>query len=270
MAQPAQEGLVPAKPETPPDTELRETLVEHLDELRTRVLRVVGFVSLGWVAGYFFQMPVYGFLARPLLVRSGPSGNVQIVFNSFTEPFLLKLQLAFMIGLVAAAPFVILQVWGFVRPGLTKPEQKLARILAPMSVLLFLFGIVVAWSITPFAFRWFLSYLEDYGGAKLFQNPRMYVLFLLKMGLAFGAAFQLPVVLVILSRLGLVTEAFLWKHWRHAFVIIAFCSMVLSPSNDAFTMLMMFIPMCLLYFGSITAIRVIGRPARGRAGAAGG
>lgn len=242
------------------ELELRATLVDHLDELRDRILRSLMAVALCWVAGYYVEPYVYPLLIGPL--KQVKSANVEEVFRNFAAPFFLRLQVGLILGLIIAAPIVTLQLWAFIRPGLKKTEQRIARIVGPASILLFLFGIALAWYILPMGFRWFLGYMEDFQGAKLYQDPKEYVSFVLKMFLAFGAGFQLPIVMVALVKLGILSEEFLWRNWRQATVFIAVGAMILTPSGDVFSMMMMFLPMLMLYFGSAVVIRVLSRPKR--------
>lgn len=241
--------------------EVRATLVDHLDELRTRILRCVVAIAIGWIIGYFIEPWVYEALTQPLLAAK-KAGNLELVFQTFGAPFFLKLTLGLMIGVILCAPFIVLQIWGFVKPGLKINERKIARMVGPASVVLFFLGVALAWLILPVGFRWFLSFLGDFEGAKLYQDPRSYVNFVLLMFLAFGAGFQLPIILIAMVRLGVLSEEFLWKNWRQATVVIAVASMLITPSGDAFSMLMMFIPMMLLYFGTAVFIRALSRKDR--------
>ncbi|MEP0765302.1 MAG: twin-arginine translocase subunit TatC [Fimbriimonadia bacterium] len=258
-------GQAPSEEALPDPEEKRGTIVEHLDELRTRIINSLIAVALGWVIGYAVEPFVYEALAAPLLEYAKHGKGVEIVFSNFAAPFFLRFQLGLVMGLVLVAPFLALQVWGFVAPGLTRGERRIVRTIAPISVVLFFLGVALAWYVLPAAFKFFLRFLEDFADAKLYQDPKAYVFFVVKMFIAFGAGFQLPVLLVGLARLGVITEEIVWRYWRHALVGIAFASMILTPSGDAFSMMVLFIPLSLLYFGSGGVIRLLSVRDRRRA-----
>jgi len=109
----------------------------------------------------------------------------------------------------------------------------------------------------PMAIRWFLSYLADIPGAVLFQNPLTYIVFTVKMMLAFGLVFQLPVVLMFLGKVGIITSALMVKYWRQITVGLFTVAMVVAPSNDPGTMLALAIPLTLLFLGSIWLVRLV-------------
>jgi sec-independent protein translocase protein TatC len=248
--------------------EVRATLVEHLEELRARILRCVTLMAIGWVIGFFAEPYVYTALADPLLALRSEGAPIEIVFPNFATPFFLKFHLGLVIGLVLVAPFIVAQLWAFLRPGLRPNERRIVRIVSPISIVLFFGGVALAWYILPRAFQFFLSFLNDFGGAKLYQDPKAYVFFVLKMFLAFGMGFQLPILIVVLAKLDLITEESLWKYWRQAVVGMAVAAMVLTPTGDVFSMLTMLVPLSILYFGSIGVVRAVTRRARRQALAA--
>src|SRR5579862_8551851 len=162
-------ALLKGKPKgTPPSSEdpeeFRATLIEHLDELRKRVMRSLGLLVAGWVAGWYLEPWVYksinDVVLRAILKRLPPGTEYKTVFHQATEPFLLMLRLSFMIGVVLAFPFIVLQLWGFIAPGLKSMEKKIVRNVAPISVVLFAMGATFCWFVLPSAFTWFVSYLD--------------------------------------------------------------------------------------------------------------
>lgn len=252
----------------PDDPEANKaTLVEHLDELRARILRSISIVVAGWVAGWFVQDPVFqyleGILKDPSVVPTGVRPP-EFVFTDVTQPFFLKLKLSFIIGLIAAGPFVIWQLWGFVRPALKKNERKALRKVVPFSVFLFLFGVCGAFVILKPAVRWFMGFLLDFAGASLLQTPGAFTSFVLKMILAFGIGFQLPVIVWFLARIGLLTSEVLWKQWRIALVAIIVFVMMLTPGGDVFSNVMLGVPLLLMYFITIIVIGIGEKKRRAR------
>src|SRR5262249_4296740 len=128
----------------------------------------------------------------------------QDVFSNVTEAFMLKLKLSFMVGLIIVLPFALLQIWGFVSPALKPNEKKPFKVLAPISVLLFATGVGFGWWVTPNALRWFTSYVEEFPGTALYQQPGLLIFFVMKMLLAFGLSFELPLIVYALGALGLL------------------------------------------------------------------
>ncbi|MDW8289672.1 MAG: twin-arginine translocase subunit TatC, partial [Armatimonadota bacterium] len=167
----------------------------------------------------------------------------------------LRLKLSFVVGLILAAPYVTYQIWAFVAPGLTRSERRVVKMFLPFSALLFVMGVVLGYLFLPAAIRWFLSYLADYGNATLLQNPLSYVLLAVKILLAFGLCFQLPIVLIILAKLGLVSSKRLMTYWRHAVVLIFAVAAVVTPTNDPLSLMVMALPMIFLYFFTVGVVK---------------
>ncbi len=229
-------------------------LTEHLEELRTRIVRSLFAIFVGWVVGYILFPAVYHLISLPL---QEPLRRVEgrTVFLHFADPFFLRLKLSFVVGLILTAPYVTYQIWAFVAPGLTRSERRVVRMFLPFSGLLFLMGVVLGYFFLPAAIRWFLSYLADYGNATLLQNPLSYVLLAVKILLAFGISFQLPIVLIILAKLGLVSSKRLLTYWRHAIVVIFTFAAIVTPTNDPLSLMVMALPMVFLYFLTIGVVK---------------
>ena len=180
-------------------------------------------------------------------------------FRSFHEAFMVRLKISMVFGLILVLPMVLWELALFVTPALTPQERRPLRLLAPISVLLLIFGVTIAYFTMFFAMRWFLSYLGDFDADTiLMQDPNEYVLFFLKMMAAFGIAFQLPVVLMGGAFICLITSQGLAKHWRWG-VVIAALGGLFTPSNDLFSMALMSIPLLILYFLSILLVKVVER-----------
>ncbi len=239
--------------------EFRATLIEHLDELRGRIMRSLILVVAGWVAGWYLEPWVYIAIDGPVTraVKSRlPKGTIyQPMLPQAYDAFLIQLRLSFMIGVILAFPFVALQLWGFIAPGLKSLERRVIQTVAPVSVLLFAMGAFFCWLVVPSAFIWFVTYFDNFPGVALFQHAGDLVFFVLKMELAFGVGFQLPLVVFIIGKIGLLTPDTLMKNWRQATVAIFVIAMIVTPSNDPLTMLMMAIPLSILFIISVYALK---------------
>lgn len=246
-----------------PPEELRATLIEHLEELRTRLVRSIWCIVIGWVAGWFLQKPVYDLFNNIVAKGIKDSGvdpkKYQEAFTHFTQPFIFQMKFSFIIGLVIALPIVMVQLWGFIAPGLRESEKRPLKRIAPFSVLLFATGAGFCWWCLPAAVAWFIGYLENFPGATLMQEPGSMVLFMVKLMLAFGLGFQLPVIVYGLGAIGALSAQTLAKYWRHGTVFVFLLSAILTPSNDPLTMLMMAIPLSILFMISVWAVKIVQR-----------
>ena len=224
-------------------------------------------LCVAWVAGWWAVLPVYryveGRIDRAITEALHGRAVYQPVIHETTAAFMLKFKLSFYIALIVALPYIVLQVWGFVAPALKDNEQKPFKRLAPLSVLLFLIGAGFAWSIVPSAFGWFASYVEDFPGVNINQEAGSQVFLVAKMLLAFGVAFQLPLIVYGIGMAGLLSADTLLKYWRHGATGIFILSMLITPSQDPVSMLMMAIPLTILFIGSVYAVKFMqGKKAR--------
>lgn len=235
-------------------------LTEHLAELRSRIFRIIFYAFAGAIACYYKFEAIYGFLSRPL-INGIRNHNIkwQIAVPDFMTAFFVVLQISIVAGIIAVAPLIIIEVYGFIAPALTRQEKRPLLYVAPMSIVLFAAGVFLAYWVAPLAINWFVDYIRLFPNAILNQDPQTYVLFMLKMMGIFGAVFQLPIMLMFLAWIGLLRSAGMKKTWRHAIVAISVVGLVVTPSNDWFTMLVMIIPVILLYLGSIWLVQLIER-----------
>jgi sec-independent protein translocase protein TatC len=231
-------------------------LWEHLSELRGRIVRVLLYLIVGAIACWFLYPSLSALIQKPFdpLVQKY---HVKLVFEHITGPFMLHLQIAVISGLILALPFLTLEMWGFVAPGLTREERKGFYFVVPLSLFFFFLGVATAYVILPSAFSYFASFLIP--GTILYQDPVKYWTFVAKMLLAFGIVFQLPVVLMFLGWIGLVDTRMMKKNWRHAIVGCSVLAAVATPSNDAPSMIMMGVPLIILYFASIWLVGIVER-----------
>ena len=237
----------------------RADLISHLSELRGRLLRVILYALAGTLLVWIFFDPLYSFLVRPITEPLARMGG-QLTVRGLLEGLLVKCQIALVGGLLLAAPLILWELWAFAAPGLTAGERRAIRPLLPVSGLLFLLGVALGYLITGPSVAWLLRYIPPSTQAWLTLNET--VLLMLKFYLAFGLSFQLPIVIVILAKLGIVDSRLLIKRWREAVVAVFLLAALITPSWDPLTMTVCALPMVALYLGTIGAVKLIERSQR--------
>lgn len=240
--------------------------LDHLEELRWRLIWALGAVMICAIAGYFLvtRLDVLGILVAP--IEPFLKGT-KLKYLSPTEPFFITLKLAVAVGLLLASPIVIYQVWAFLAPALMPSEKRVIVPALYMGLVLFAIGVVMSYELVlPMT----LSFTMSYQTESLEQSIVIgeYLGFVTRLLLAFGAVFELPVVVLILSALGLVTPEFLSSKRKHAIVIITVVASVLTPGDVITLTVMMMAPLVLLYEFSIVLSRLVTRRRRRLADAA--
>jgi len=232
-----------------------ESLISHLVELRTRLLKAAAAVMLAFLALVPFAKQLYSGLARPLLVHL-PEGSTMVAIDVAT-PFLVPIKLAFFTALVVMMPVVLYQIWAFVAPGLYRNEQRLARPLLVSATLLFYLGCAFAYFLVlPAVFTFLIAVAPE--GVAIATDLSHYLDFVLALFLAFGLCFEIPVAIVILVALGVVTPDALVKNRRYVIVGAFVVAAVLTPPDVA-SQLMLAIPMCGLYEVGVLVARALAR-----------
>ncbi|MEO8422805.1 MAG: twin-arginine translocase subunit TatC [Actinomycetota bacterium] len=236
------------------------TLVEHLEELRHRLVVCILAVAGGAVVGWFLYGPALDLVLKPYCdywETTDPKLRINqscsLFFNEPLGAMVVKLKIVVFIGLVAALPVLLYQLWMFIVPGLTKKERRMAIPFVGSSVLLFALGALFAYITLPKG----LNFLLGFAGSDfipLLTGDR-FITFVILVAVAFGLAFEFPVLLVFLELVGVVTSQKLRKWRRYSILGIAIFAAVITPSSDPYTMLAMTIPMCLFYEAAI----IIGR-----------
>ncbi len=229
------------------------TLVEHLTDLRYRLVKSLQGIVVGVGIGIYFSEDLFKVIRRPILPYLGDNGG--LVFTGVMDKFLAHLKVGALAGLILTCPYWLYHVWQFVSPALYKKERKYAFFFILAGSLLFLLGVCfVYFLVFPAAFE----YLFSIGGSvdKPMITIDEYLGFFSLMVVMFGLAFELPMVLVVLALLGLFDAAFLKKQRRIAVVILAVVAAVMSPP-DAMSMMMMWLPMVIFYEASIWIIHFL-------------
>lgn len=216
--------------------------LDHLEELRWRIIKSAISVVILTIAVFYFSDPIMQFLLEPALHTQAPV-NLQVL--KVQAIFIIKLEIALIVGIVLSIPVILYQLWAFVAPGLHQNERRFIWPVIVGSMFSFIAGAAFAfYLIIPFALEFFLGLAPSTVENNIAVD--FYFGFLLRMLIVFGIVFQLPVVSVILSRLGLITPQFLRKYRRHAIVIFFIAAAILTPP-DPTTQIMLAVPMILLY-----------------------
>lgn len=239
----------------------RADFISHLTELRTRLLRTIGYAMLGAAVVWFFFKPIYTFLIRPISEPLSKVGG-ELAVRGILEGFMIKCEIALIGGMIIAAPFIYWEVWAFIAPGLTQKERRAVRPLIPVSGILFFMGVALGYLITGPSVRWMLAYVPPHSRALLTLNDTL--LLILKFYLAFGISFQLPIVIVLLAKLGIVNSRMLGRRWREAAVGIFVVAAIITPTWDPITMTVCALPMVGLYLGTIGVVKIMERGHRKR------
>lgn len=222
----------------------------HLRELRRRFVRVALGLVVGVVAGWLLYKPVFEALIKPLVdVAEERDDLVSINFGNLFASFDMQLQVSLFLAVLLTSPWWIYQLWAFITPGLTRKERRYAIGFLAAAVPLFLSGSLVAWWALPHAVQLLLSFTPT-GAGNLIDAPT-YMSFVMRLVLAFGIAFLLPVVIVALDFVGLVRGTTWLRGWRWAVVIVFTFAAIATPTPDPWTMLLVAAPMVLLYFAAV-------------------
>ncbi len=231
------------------------SFLEHLDELRKRLLLAILAVGIAFVVCLLNARPILEFLFRPLRPYLG---EARPVFLDITEPFLLYMKVAFVAALFLSAPVVLYQVWAFISPGLYARERRHALPFVLFATVFFLAGGAFGYyEGFPRACDFLLRVAGDF-------QPALRVSSLFgfesKIILGLGLVFELPTVIYFLSRLGLVSASFLWRKFQYAVLVIFIVAAVITPTPDVVTQLVFAVPMIGLYLIGILVAYVFGRP----------
>ena len=246
-----------SSPKPDPDDELAGTeqpFVAHLMELRDRLIKSI--VAVGVVAGVLAIYPgpghLYDLLAQPLIAHL-PHGAT-LIATSVISPFMVPLKILLMAAFMIALPVVLYQVWAFVAPGLYSHEKRLVLPLVVSSTLLFFIGVAFCYF---FVFGQVFSFIQSFAPKSITAAPDIeaYLGFVLTMFLAFGLAFEVPIVVIVLARMGIVSVAKL-REFRGYFIVLAFVIAAIVTPPDVVSQLALAIPMCLLYELGIWAAQI--------------
>ena len=246
--------------------DVKMSLYEHLVELRTRLIRSFLAIIVLFFICYYFSSDIYAFLVRPLAnVVSDHGGDRRLIYTALQEAFFTYVKVAFFAALFIGFPFVATQVWLFIAPGLYKHEKKaLLPTLIATPILFFMGGALVYYFVFPLAWQFFLSF-ESAGGPgslpiQLEAKVDEYLSLVMRLIFAFGLCFELPVIMTLLARVGIVSSKGLKQKRKYAIVLAFVAAAVLTPP-DVISQVGLAIPTLLLYEVSIIAVRFVERKA---------
>jgi sec-independent protein translocase protein TatC len=224
----------------------RMTLMQHLIELRHRIIVCCIAIGVAAVAGWFLYPPISHFLVHPYneIAASSIAGG-DLIATSPVEGFAVRIKITAYVAIALAMPVILWQIWRFVSPGLYKHEKRYALPFILSAITLFILGASIAYWTLPKALQW----LADVGGSNITQayTADKYYQLIAYMMLAFGICFEFPILLIFLQMAGIVQNSTLRKYWRHAIVGIAVVVAVATPSNDPISMLALSIPLWIFY-----------------------
>jgi sec-independent protein translocase protein TatC len=241
-----------------PEGEVRLTFIEHLRELRTRLLRALIGIAAGMAAVGFFVEKIFHAMMVPVL-KSLPEGKQTLVYTSAIEPMMVYIKVAIYGGIFVAAPWVLYQIWQFVAPGLYKKEKRVVVPFLAWGTLLFYGGAAFCYFLVlPAAFPAMLAFAGDSAFAPMLSLSEQLGL-VMALLLGFGVVFEVPVVIGFLSMVGLVSASFLSKYRRHAIVVNVALAAIITPTGDPLNLALMAVPMILFYEIGIILARVLGK-----------
>jgi|TARA_B100001013_G_scaffold340859_1_gene264627 sec-independent protein translocase protein TatC len=236
--------------------------ISHLAELRKRLIHCLIFLFATFVICYFFSEYIYGFLVEPYSSAVKDDGTERrLIFTALQETFLTYLKVSFFAAFFITSPFVLVQIWKFIAPGLYKHEKSsLIPYLVITPILFLLGGMLVYYLIMPLAIKFFLSF-ESSGAItnlpiQLEAKVNEYLSLIMKLIFAFGLSFQLPVVLSLLARIGIIDSKFLKERRKYVVVIIFTAAAILTPP-DPVTQIGLALPLLILYELSIFSVIMI-------------
>jgi len=225
-------------------------LLDHLRELRNRLFKSAIAVVLATVAGFMVYQPMLSALIKPIKDLNNNAGRqASLNFDGVASSFDLMIQVSVFLGVILASPVWLYQLWAFIVPGLHKKERRLALSFVAAAVPLFVGGVAMAWLVLPNAVRGLTEFTP--AGGSNFISAQVYLSFVLRLLLAFGIAFLLPVVLVGLNLAGLLRGAQLMRSWRITVFLVCLFAAMAAPGADAMSMFYLATPMLVLFFAAI-------------------
>ena len=241
------------------DDAARMPLVEHIRELRNRLMKAALAILIGAVIGFVFRGQILHSLEGPVCNISGLKGVGQanpqcpdgaLVFSGATAQVNLSFKIAMYVGVVVGSPVWLYQVWAFLAPGLYKKEKKYSLAFILTAVPLFVAGVAVCYALFPVIMHVLLTFLNG-AGASTMLDASQYMTFILQMMTVFGVSFVLPLVLVLFNFIGILSSKAMRKHWRVVVLVCFVFGAIAVPTGDPFGMSALALPLVVLYFAAV-------------------
>jgi sec-independent protein translocase protein TatC len=234
------------------------TFLEHLDELRVRLIRSLGALLVSFLACCLFTQQIFHIVSQPL---RNAVPDIKFIYTEPTEAFMLYMKMAFFVGIFLAAPYLLYQIWAFIAPGLYSHEKIYALPFIFFGSLFFILGGLFGHF---FLFPATFGYLGTIGGKEMLFMPKVsdYFDFYSWFVLALGLCFQVPIVIFVLARIGLVTAGFLMRYLKYACLAAFVISALITPTGDVVTQSLLAVPILGLYLLGVLVAWLFGRPRR--------
>jgi len=249
-------ALLPKPADAPesPEDDVQLSLRDHLVELRKRLGWAVVWLVVGFCATYYWSQQIFHFMMRPIFAAL-PEGEKALHFSSSVEPFIIYLKVGLYAGLFVASPFIFWQIWMFVAPGLYRRERRKVIPFVLAATLFFIGGATFAYVvILPPAFQFLINAAGPDIKPVLMMDEQLGLVMM--MLLAFGIIFELPLILTLLSMMGIVDYKFLSKYRRHAIVVNVIIAAFVTPTGDPFNLALMAVPMIVCYELGVLGARI--------------
>lgn len=255
---PSEDGTSAANalPETPQADSSRSssrgkmTIAAHINEFRKRLVSAAAGIALATIVGWIFSEQIFQLLQQPFLESAKAQKNLMsITFSGVASAFDVRLQIGIFIGVIVSCPWWTYQIWAFINPGLSRKERRHTLLFIGSSVPLFLLGAWLSWTLLPQAIAILTGLAPAHTSVLL--DADTYFTFILRMTVAFGLAFLLPVVMVALTVLGAVSSSTWISQWRIAVLSAFIFAAVATPTGDAGTLCALALPICIVYFGAV-------------------
>jgi sec-independent protein translocase protein TatC len=240
--------------------------LDHLEELRHRLFWIAGALLVGVVVGFIFlsQIDLIRFLERPIAPYLG---GQKLIYTHPGTSFSIVMNASVVVGLILASPVAIYQLWGFLSPALYSHEKKIVIPILGAIIVLFVAGLALAFYVVlPFTLQFLLGFESD--ALTPMISATEYFNFAITMCLVFGLVFQLPIIILLLTALGLITPQFLSKYRRHSIVLCIVAAAFITPGADPTSLFALSVPLYFLFEASVVASRVVYRRKQKRAKAA--
>lgn len=235
--------------------EYKMPFTSHIVELRKRLIISIAAVAIGFAVSYNYSNELFIMLARPL------PPNTSFAFTRLIEPFFTYLKVSLLTGIFLASPVLIYEIWAFIAPGLHENEKKWVLPVVFFSTALFMGGVLFGYFLVlPFGYSYFLSFSSD--TIKPMLSMDEYFSITTKFLLAFGLVFEMPLLILFLSLLGIVNAKMLSIYRKYAILAIFIIAAILTPTPDVFNQILMAVPMLMLYETGIILARIFGKTKR--------